>query len=78
VTAQPAGDTRPRNTTPTSFMREPGEALWQFSQRVAAEMKSQPCTCDPGPEGQHQWFCGLNGDEIEEALAGRDADGGDT
>lgn len=21
-------------------------------------MPDPPCTCDPGPEGQHQWYCG--------------------
>jgi hypothetical protein len=21
------------------------------------------CTCDPGPEGQHQWYCGLDAND---------------
>jgi hypothetical protein len=51
-----------------ALKREPGEPLWKFSQRVDDEMKSRPCTCDPSPDGIHHWYCGLDGDEIQEAI----------
>lgn len=25
-----------------------------------AELPACACTCDPGPEGQHQWYCGYD------------------